>query len=156
MATKSINLTDAERKAMLGGITPPSVVKKIENLEKPKSARYGKSKGMRGQQWVADKIAKIFNITWLQSDDDSPVAVRPSGQHGCDIILRGEVKKKLPFDIEVKWAESFNFTDTIDQAESNTSDGRDYAIVHNRKKFKEPVVIINWSTFEKWIKTLSQ
>jgi len=148
MATKSINLTVEEQKAILAGNLPASVVKKVTTATKPKSVKYGRAKGMRGQHWVANRFASILNIDWEQADDNSPIAVRPSGQHGSDIILRGEAYNRLPFDVECKWAESFNFVDTIEQTAANTKAGRIPLIVHNRKAFKEPIVILNWSDFE--------
>jgi hypothetical protein len=85
---------------------PPSVIKKVQTATKPRRVRYGKAKGMRGQIWIANELARLLGIEWNQADDDSPIAVRPSGQHGQDLILRGLVKKALPFAIEAKWAES--------------------------------------------------
>lgn len=152
MPTKSINLTNLEQEQILVGTLPPSVIKKVETLRKPKTSKYGKAKGMRGQIWVANKIAELFGVEWRQDDDESLIAVRPSGQHGVDIILRGEIRKKVPFDIEVKWSESFNFNDTINQAKENTNNGRYLLIVHNRKSFETPVVVMEWDAFAAFLK----
>ena len=154
MPTRSINLSDAEQDAILGGIIPPSLLKKVQTAKKPKSTAYGRAKGMRGQHWVAEKIGKLLNVEWEQSDDNSPIAVRPSGQHGCDIILRGKAYESFPFDCEVKWSESFDFPGTISQAKENTNikKGRYPLIIHNRKAFNSPVVIMEWEVFEKLFK----
>lgn len=149
--TRSISLNDKELKQIQEGILPDSLVKKVNTALKPRSARYGKQKGMAGQIWVADKLASLLGMEWEQSDDNSPIAVRPSGQHGCDIILRGKAYESIPFDIEVKWAESFNFNSTIEQASTNTKKDRMPLIVHKRKSFAEPVVILNWSDFEEML-----
>jgi hypothetical protein len=154
MPVRSISLTDEEQKLILGGILPLSVTKKVQTASKPKSTSYGRAKGMRGQHWVAGKIGELLNMEWEQADDNSPIAVRPSGQHGCDIILRGEAYNQFPFDCEVKWSESFDFTGTIRQAKENTNikKGRYPLIIHNRKAFADPVVIMEWAVFEKLYK----
>ena len=123
--------------------------KKFVKANKRIAIRSAKQKGMLLQHWVADKLANIFNIDWKQKDDQSLIAVRPGGQHGCDIILRGELYKAFPFDIECKSSEGFNLVSTIQQAEANKKPDNDYLIVHKKKALSEPVVILAWSAFEK-------
>lgn len=111
-----------------------------------------KQKGMNLQHWVAEKIAFIFNVTFKQSDDQSLVAARPGGQHGVDIILRGDLYKKFPFDIECKSSENLNIVNTIEQAKANTKPGRDFLIVHKKKALNQPIVIMEWDAFERLIR----
>lgn len=41
------------------------------------------------------------------------------GQHGVDIILRGKVARKFPFDIECKSCESLSIPEWIRQTKQN-------------------------------------
>lgn len=146
MPTRSINLTDAEQQAILSGGLPPSVVKKVQTAVKPRSRRSHKQKGLNFQKIVCDKLAEYLKIQWDNQDDDSPIASRPSGQHGEDIILRGEAKKRLPFSFEVKNVESLSISDAVQQSKTNAGDKK-WVIVHRKKAFQEDVVYISFDTF---------
>lgn len=156
MSSRAVPLSDKEMNAIVeslsatSGVNPNHVVliNKLQRAFKRITVASAKQKGMNGQHWIADRIAEIFNIEWKQSDDQSLIAVRPSGQHGTDIILRGDMYKRFPWDVEAKWSESLNLSGTIEQAEANTKPGRNWLIVHKRKSFQEPIVIMKWSAFE--------
>lgn len=75
-----------------------------------------KAKGRRLQNEVAMLLADVTGITY---ETDGEIDVRPMGQAGVDIILRGEAKKKIPFSIECKCQERLNIWKAIEQAEKN-------------------------------------
>lgn len=112
-----------------------------------------KAKGRNLQYWVCNKIADIFDIEYDQQDDNCLIHSRPSGLNGCDIILTGELYKKFPFDIECKNQEKLSLYPTIKQAKKNTKEDRDWLVVH-KKNYSEPIVIMDWKTFEKIIKII--
>jgi hypothetical protein len=121
--------------------------------KKPIKISSRKAKGRNLQKWVCDRIAKIFDIIYDQSDDRGLIHSREMGQSGVDIILRGEIYEKFKFDIECKRTESLNLYKAIEQAKQNNEIGRDWLIVHKKNKNK-PVVIFSWEAFEKLIKKI--
>jgi hypothetical protein len=102
---------------------------------------------MEFQRWVCDKVAGLLGVSWGSLDDESPVASRPSGQHGCDIILRGEARRRFPWDLECKAMKELRIVDAVKQAESNAAEGRIPAVVY-RQTGLDPVVIMSWDSFE--------
>lgn len=106
-----------------------------------------KAKGRNLQKWTCQKIADIFKIKYNQQDDQCLIHSREMGQSGIDIILRGDVYKKLPFDIECKAVEKFNLYQAIEQAKSNTESNRYWLVVH-KKNYSNPIVIMDWEAFE--------
>ena len=128
------------------------ILHKIENAEKRIKVSSAKGKGRNLQYWVCEKIAKMFNTTFDQSDDDSLVLSRPMGQHGTDIILKKEISDKFPFDIECKCCESLSIPEWVRQAKANTKENHDWLVVFKKKTIgSEPLVLMDWATFEKII-----
>lgn len=126
------------------------LISKIERAEKRIKVSSAKGKGRNLQYWVCEKIAKMFNTTFDQSDDDSLVLSRPMGQHGTDIILKKEISDKFPFDIECKSCESLSIPEWVRQAKANTKENHDWLVVFKKKTIgSEPLVLMDWSTFEK-------
>lgn len=128
------------------------LIKKLKNAQKTikVSSRKGKGRGL--QYWVCEKIAGMFGIKFVQSDDDCLVQSRPMGQHSVDIILRGELKKKFPFDIECKACESLSIPQWVRQARQNNKKGRDWLVIFKKQTIGgEPLVVMEWATFEKII-----
>lgn len=127
------------------------LIKKFERAEKTikVSSRKGKGRGL--QYWVCERIGKMFGIEFVQSDDNCLIHSREMGQHGTDIVLRGEVYKKFPFDIECKSCESLSIPDWIRQAkENNKKEDRDWLVVFKKHTLgSEPFVIMGWECFEK-------
>lgn len=109
-----------------------------------------KAKGRNLQRFVAEKLSKISGIPWGR-EDEMEIQSRPMGQAGADIILRGEAAKRFPYAFECKSGESFQLVKTIEQARENATDKRPWVIVHRRKKFRNPIVMMDWDTFEKLI-----
>ena len=133
---------------------PPSkfdekLSKKLNNALKPKiKVSSAKAKGRNLQYAVCEMIGRLLGIKFEPSNDDCPIKSRGMGQRGADCYVVGPAKDGFPFAVECKASESFSFPETIEQAESNKGSYEDWLIVHDRKGFKEPLVIMKMSTFE--------
>lgn len=126
------------------------LIKKFENAEKTikVSSRKGKGRGL--QYWVCERIAKMFGLEFIQSDDNCLVHSREMGQAGTDIVLRGKVFDNFPFDIECKSCESLSIPEWVRQARTNKKENRDWLVVFKKQTIgHEPLVIMEWETFEK-------
>ena len=123
------------------------ICSKLDRSQRRISNASAKAKGMGLQAWVCDRVARLLGVAWNNSDDESPVASRPSGQHGCDIILRGDARRRFPWDLECKAVKELRIADAVKQAGLNAAAGRFPAVVY-RQTGLEPVVILSWGTFE--------
>lgn len=131
------------------------LIKKFERAEKTLKTSSRKGKGRNLQYWVCEKIAKLFGIEFVQSDDTCLIHSREMGQHGTDIVLRGELYKKFPFDIECKSCESLSIPEWVRQARTNKKEGRDWLVIFKKQTIgHEPLVLMEWETFEKIISVL--
>ena len=131
---------------------PDTIRKRLERANKPIKTRSAKQKGLDFQKWLCQEIAEIIDEKYIPGEDDSPIDSRPSGQHGVDIILRGEAKRKFPFSVEAKNQENMNLVETIKQAETNVIEGTDWIIAHKRKTLDFPIVIMSWELFKKLLR----
>lgn len=159
MANKMVSLSTEEINDILNhfatdGVSNqyPSIVRKLTKAGQRIKVRSAKQKGLNLQKNVCEKISAITGIEYDQSSDQSEIASRPSGQHGTDVILRGEALKRFPYSVECKSSESLNLVDTIDQSKANVIKGTDWLIVHRRKAIPDPIVIMDWKTFEKLLR----
>jgi hypothetical protein len=126
------------------------LIKKFERAEKTITVSSRKGKGRGLQYWVCDKIAKMFGIQFIQSDDNCLIHSREMGQAGIDIVLRGKVYEQFPFDIECKSCESLAIPDWVRQARTNKRDGRDWLVVFKKQTIgSEPLVLMDWDAFER-------
>lgn len=123
------------------------LIKRLEETKTPIKIPSAKSKGRNLQKKVCEDIASLLNIEYNQSDDLCLIHSREMGQSGVDIILRGDTLFEFPFSIECKSSESFNLAKTIEQAKANKRSGTDWMVVHKRKSFSSPVVMLDWSVF---------
>lgn len=114
------------------------------------TVRSNKTKGKNHQNWVCKRLSLISGIPW-GPEDEKEIQSRPMGQQGVDIILRGEAAERFPFSFECKSGESFQLVKSIEQARQNEKPGRPWIITHKRKKFRNPIVMMDWDTFEKLI-----
>lgn len=138
-----VNLTDADREAIAKAV--PRLAKKMTHTKiKVASA---KGKGRYLQHWVCEQISRMIGIPWSQ-DDDSLIRSREMGQHGIDVILRGEASTKFPYSVECKSSESLSLVDAVTQAAVNQKTGTRWLIVHKRKALSCPIVIMDWASFE--------
>lgn len=140
------------------GLMPKEVetlYKRMVRATKKIAVQSAKDKGRGLQYWVCEKIAAFLHVVFVQSDDLCPVHSREMGQPGSDIVLRtAEAQRKFPFTVECKSTESFELMKTIEQVKANQKDGTSWMIVHKRKALIEPIVILEWSSFENLLRGL--
>ena len=128
------------------------LIKKFERAEKTIKVSSRKGKGRSLQYWVCKRIAVIFNVEFDQSDDSCLIHSREMGQHGTDIVLRGTIRKKFPFDVECKCCETLSIADWVRQARTNKKENRDWLVVFKKQTIgSEPLVLMDWDAFEKII-----
>lgn len=124
------------------------IIGKLERAEKKIKTSSAKGKGRNLQYWVCERIAEIFGIKFVQSDDECLVQSRPMGQHSVDIILRGELKKKFPFSIECKAQETLNITEWIRQARENELPDTRWMLIFKKQTLgSKPIVCLDFETF---------
>ena len=96
-----------------------------------------KAKGRALQNLVRDRLREAFcecsSIPKLHEED---IKSQTMGMTGEDIVLSPKGKEMIPYSFECKNVERLQFWPTVEQAESNTSEGCTPAIVvkKNRKK----------------------
>lgn len=129
-------------------------INKLNKLLNPIKIRSRKNKGSNLQKWICEKISKLLNIPYEQSDDQCLIHSREMAQKGTDVILRGKALKEFPFSIECKSSEQFNIKSTVEQAKNNQIKSTEWMVVYKRKSFKNPVVIIEWGVLEKLYKNI--
>ena len=112
-----------------------------------------KAKGRRLQQWVCQKLSDITGIAW---GEDELIQSRGMGQNGADVMLMGEAKELIRFDIEIKNQEKWALPAYIEQAKANTKEGRNWLLVLSKNRFK-PIVVVDADVFfELFQKTLDK
>lgn len=121
--------------------------RKIKKAGKTIKISSAKGKGRELQKKVCRDISEAIGIPYDQQDDECLIHSREMGQSGVDVILRGEAKGLFPYSIECKSAEAFSLNAAKGQAEDNQAEGTDWMIVHKRKVWKVPVVILDWRVF---------
>ena len=132
-----------------------SILTKLKNAKKPPikvSSR--KAKGRELQYWVCCKIADIFHTEFHQQDDECLIHSREMGLNGKDVILRGHIAKEFPYDIECKCCEQLDIPNWIKQAKSNSKGN--WLVVFKKKEIGEPIVLMDWDTFEKTYKGINK
>ena len=148
MANKWILLSDEDRSTILAALPPTNATyKKIVRMSKTIKVSSARGKGMSFQKWICTELSKLLDLPYNQSDDESPIASRPSGGHATDIILRGKARKLFPFSIEAKAVENLNLFAAVEQARTNTEPGMNWMVIHKKKALSEPIVVVGWSTF---------
>ena len=126
------------------------LIKKFQRAEHKIKTSSAKGKGRNLQYYICERIAKIFRVEFNQSNDNALIQSRPMGQHGVDIILRGRVARKFPFDIECKSCETLSIPEWVRQARTNKKEGHDWLLVFKKQTIgSEPLVIMEWEAFER-------
>lgn len=146
MPNRWIMMTEREQNEVLldnNGDYPKSLIKKIRAAQKTISISSRKGKGRGLQMWVCKKISKLIGIRFDNQDDQCLIHCREMGQSGTDVILRGIAQEEFPFSIECKNTESFNLVNTIEQVKNNVAKNTEWMIIHKRKAFPNPIVIID-------------
>ena len=100
------------------------------------SAKSSKAKGRRLQNMVRDALREKFNS--LEEDD---IKSQTMGMTGEDIVLSPAARKLIPYSIECKNVERIQLWKSIKQAEDNTKEGSEIALVVKRNQTKPYVVI---------------
>lgn len=129
------------------------LIKKIIRSETPIKVSSRKGKGRNLQYFVCKRIADLFGVEFNQNDDDCLVHSREMGQHGTDVVTRGEVKKLFPFSVECKSCESLQIPQWIEQAKANVEENKSWLLIVKKKSISQrPIVIMEWDSFEKLMK----
>lgn len=126
-----------------------NLLKRLERSQQKISVYSAKAKGKDLQFWVCERLSKLLGIPYDQQDDSCLIHSREMGQAGKDIILRGEAKARFPFVIECKSTEYFDLVSSIKQVQANTKEGEDWILVHKRKSLAHPIIVMEWTAFEK-------
>jgi hypothetical protein len=137
-------LMEAIRNYDSGKTQSDKLYKKFAGSLKTIKVASRKAKGRNLQYEVCEKIAETFYISYEQSDDSCLIHSREMGQHGLDIVLRGEAAERFPFSIECKNSESFNFVETIEQVKANIKKDTHWLIVHKRKTIPNLIAILDF------------
>ena len=125
------------------------LIKKIERAERKIKTSSAKGKGRNLQYWVCERIAEMFGIKFVQSDDTCLVHSRTMGLNGTDVVLTGELVEKFPFAVECKACETLSIPEWIRQARNNEKENQNYLLVFKKQSIGgQPVVLMDWSTFE--------
>lgn len=100
----------------------------------------GKAKGRRLQQFVRDRLLKLFPQL-----SDTDVISCPMGSRGTDVILSRAAQALIPFSIECK-ARAKGFTALYDAIDQATRDHlQPIAIVKQDRR--KPLVVIDLDAF---------
>ena len=95
-----------------------------------------KAKGRRLQNKLRDLLRSAFPK--LHEDD---IKSQTMGMTGEDIVLSPAARKLIPYSIECKNVERIQLWKSIKQAEDNTKEGSEIALVVKRNQTKPYVVI---------------
>tara|TARA_R100000781_G_C4023324_1_gene107949 strand:- start:98 stop:550 length:453 start_codon:yes stop_codon:yes gene_type:complete len=106
-----------------------------------------KAKGRKLQNYVRDKLRKLFIDNWtlypkLEYDD---IKSQTMGMTGEDIVLSPAARKIIPFSFECKNVEKLNIWEALNQAESNSGDNEPVLIIkRNRTKVYAVMELDGW------------
>lgn len=125
------------------------LVKRIERSMKSIKPSSAKGKGRDFQYWVCQRIAEMYGVPFIQSDDNCLIHSREMGLNNVDVILRDWLYKNFTFDIECKAQENLSIPDWIEQAKSNKKLDRDWLLVVKKQSIGEPFVVMSWDCFER-------
>jgi hypothetical protein len=121
-------------------------IKSIGKSESTKP-RSRKNKGVKFQNWVAEKISKITGITWGK---DELIQPRVMGNSGTDIALMGTAKEKFPWSVEAKCQENFSIQAWIEQAKSNQSEGMNWLLLITKNDYDKLAILDANIFFDIW------
>ena len=153
---QTIHLSREEMEYLLGLIkrqVPTSVtevlLRRLDRGSRRITIKSAKAKGRGLQQWTCERLSSLLGLPW--GEDHSPIRSREMGQPGVDVILTGPAADLFPFAIECKSSESLSLPAAVAQARHNAETGslqnRNWMLVHKRKEWTEPVVILPWGGF---------
>jgi len=155
--TREIKLTEREIKTVFYALSTSSssklrgvqnIIDKLIRPYKRIKVSSAKAKGRNLQKWAVEKIAKLLNYELPENKDDSHIRSREMGQSGVDVVLSKKAKLKFPFAVECKNQEQINLPSFFEQAKANSNDKIKPLLIVKNKKLKEPLIIMEWDTFE--------
>jgi hypothetical protein len=124
------------------------IIMKLDKPHKRIKVSSAKAKGRNLQKWAVQKIAELLDYKLPENKDDSHIRSREMGQSGVDVVLSKKAKQKFPFAIECKNQEKINLPEFIKQAKANGDDHLYPLLIVKNKTLKEPLLIMEWGTFE--------
>ena len=125
---------------VLDGNATHSFDYKIVSIKKSESikVRSAKNKGVKLQNWVAEKISNMTGIPWGK---DELIRARPMGQSGTDVSVIGRAKELFPYAIECKNCEKFSLPEWIEQAKYNKTDDTDWMLFITKNNYDTIMVM---------------
>lgn len=111
------------------------------------SARSSKAKGRRLQNYLRDKLRKLFidESTFLPKLEYDDIKSQTMGMTGEDIVLSPAAKKIIPYSFECKNVEKLNIWKALEQAETNCGDSDPVVVIkRNRTKVYAVVELDDW------------
>lgn len=111
------------------------------------SARSSKAKGRRLQNRIRDALRLLY--PHLEEDD---IKSQTMGMTGEDIVLSPSARKYIPYSIECKNVERLPLWKSIKQAEDNTREDCEMALIVKRNR-TEPYVIV---TLDHWLELIKR
>jgi len=128
--------------------TIQALEKKFSVKEKRIKVSSAKGKGRALQKAICYVIAKYLNLPFDNTDDDCLIHSRQMGGLGVDIELRGEARKRFPFDVECKAQENIALPAFWKQTNRNNIEGRFPLLVIKSKVLgKAPIYVTNENGF---------
>lgn len=102
-----------------------------------------KAKGRRLQQWVAHQVRELFGLS------ENDVVPTPMGVSGIDVQLSDHARSFFPFAVECKSYAKLAIYAFWKQAQDNRGTLTPLLVVKADRQ--EPLVIISWDTFQRFI-----
>jgi len=144
LSSEEIAFLSAGLKQLVPCSRTEAILRKLDRTTRRITIKSAKAKGRALQQMVCEQLSSLLRLPW--GEDGSPIRSREMGQAGVDVILTGEAADRLPFAIECKSSEAMSLPAAIAQARHN-AENQYWMLVHKRKEWTEPVVILPWSGF---------
>ena len=115
------------------------------------NVKSSKAKGRRLQNFVRDKLRKIFIKEWtkLPKLEEDDIKSQTMGMCGEDIVMSPAAKKIIPYSFECKNVEKLNVWNALEQAETNC-EGRTPVLVFKRNHSKTYIAI----ELDSWLETI--
>ena len=149
LSSEEITFLSAGLKELVPCSRTEAILHKLDRSTRRITIKSAKAKGRALQQMVCEQLSVLLRLPW--GEDGSPIRSREMGQAGVDVILTGEAADRFPFAIECKSSEALSLPAAIAQARHNAEMGslqnRNWMLVHKRKEWMEPVVILPWNGF---------
>lgn len=109
---------------------------KGRNLQKEVVMKFRQRYGFDLKRNFENKGLNVEEIDSSPSENcyEGDITARPMGCSGTDIVMSPEAEGIIPFSIECKAQENLNIWSAMEQAESNTKEGRVPLLVFKRNR----------------------